>query len=109
MSILSSDIVRINRLIFLIGLVKTIGKFLPLIVVAFAVLNLILAVLSFTFWHNIVSGVIGFVFSLGGFLFLGQLMQRRNVRRSYRRNPRQKRSISSQEGSAIDNFNSAAS
>ena len=81
MSLLSSDVARINALIHLLGLVMIIGKYLPLIVAVFASVNLILAILSFLVWNNVVSGVINSVFSLGGFNFLGQLVKRRKIHR----------------------------
>jgi hypothetical protein len=81
MSLLSSDLARLNAMIHLLGIVMTIGKYLPLIVAGFAVLNLTLAVLSFTVWNNLVSGVINSVFALGGFIFLAQLLRRRKIHR----------------------------
>jgi hypothetical protein len=81
MSILSSDIARLNAMIHLLGIVMTVGKYLPLIVAAFAIVNLTLAVLSFTLWNNTISGVINSIFALGGFIFLAQLLRRRKVHR----------------------------
>jgi hypothetical protein len=46
-SLLSSDIARINALIHLLSLVMTIGKYLPLIVAVFALVNLTVAFMSF--------------------------------------------------------------
>lgn len=81
MSLPSFDIARITALIHLLGLVVTIGKYLPLIVAGFAVINLTVAVLSFAVWNAIFSGVINSIFALGGFVFLVQLLQRRKIHR----------------------------
>jgi hypothetical protein len=81
MSFLSSDIARLNALISILGLVRTIGKYLPLIVGAFVLFNLVLAIISFVLWNNIALGVLNSIFSLGGFIFLGQLIRRRNIHR----------------------------
>lgn len=81
MSLLSSDIARINALIHLLGLVMTIGRYLPLIVTGFGLLNLTLAVLSFVTWNSVVSGVVNSIFALGGFIFLVQLLGRRKIHR----------------------------
>jgi hypothetical protein len=59
----------------------TIGKYLPLIVAGFAVINLTVAVLSFAVWNAIFSGVINSIFALGGFVFFVQLLQRRKSHR----------------------------
>ena len=81
MSLFSSDVARINALIGLLGLVMTIGRYLPLIVGAFAFVNLTIAVMSFVVWNSIISGVINSVLALGGFIFLGQLLRRRKIHR----------------------------
>lgn len=81
MSFLSSDTARINALIGILGLVRTVGKYLPLIVGAFAILNLLLAIMSFVLWNNIASGLLNSAFALGGFIFFGQLIRRRNIHR----------------------------
>ena len=94
MSLLSSDEARINALIHLLSLVMTVGKYLPLIVAAFAFVNLTIAIMSFLFWNSIVSGVINSVFALGGFIFLGQLLRRRKVHRyDYRYSGRHSRRV----------------
>ena len=80
-SLLSSDVARINALIHLLSLVMTVGKYLPFIVAVFALVNLTVAIISFLVWNSIVSGVINSVLSLGGFVFLGQLVRRRKVHR----------------------------
>ena len=81
MSLLSSDIARINALIHLLGIVMTIGKYLTLIVAAFAVLNLTLAIISVVLWNSMTSGVLNALFALGGFVFLAQLLGRRKIHR----------------------------
>ncbi len=92
MSLLSSDVTRINALIHLLSFVMTIGKYLPLIVAVFALVNLTVAIMSFLVWNSIASGVINSVLSLGGLVFLGQLIRRRNVHRyDYRYGGRQSR------------------
>ena len=81
MSILSSDVARMNAFIHLLGVIMTIGKYLPLIVAGFAVVNLTLAILSFAVWNSLISGVINSIFALGGFIFLSQLLGRRKIHR----------------------------
>lgn len=89
MSLFSSDIARINALIHLLGVVMKVGKYLPLIVGAFAFVNLTIAIMSFLVWNSIISGVINSALALGGFIFLVQLVRRRKIHRyEYRYNGR---------------------
>lgn len=80
-SLLLSDVARINALIHLLSLVMTVGKYLPLIVAVFAFVNLTIAIMSFLVWNSLIPGAINSVFAFGGFIFLGQLLRRRNVHR----------------------------
>lgn len=91
-SLLSSDVARINALIHLLSFVMTIGKYCHDKWKVFALVNLTVAFRSFLVWNSIASGVINSVLSLGGFVFLGQLIRRRNVHRyDYRYGGRQSR------------------
>jgi hypothetical protein len=50
--------------------------------VAFATINLWLGAMGLLFWDRITFGVFNIVLSVGGFVFLGQLLKRRKVRRN---------------------------
>jgi uncharacterized integral membrane protein len=75
------------KLQVVIGMLTTIikiGKYLPLIVFAFASLNLTLAILDFTIWDSLPFGILNTILAIGGFVFTGQLLQRRrSSRREY--------------------------
>jgi len=75
------DTEKMERLIRTLTVVIKIGKYLPWIVPAFALLNLTLAVLDFTLWNNIVGGVFNSILAFGGFVFFGQLFSRRKIPR----------------------------
>ena len=76
-----SDAVKVEALIGMLTVLIKIGKYLPYIVLAFAAVNLILAVLSFTVWDNIASGVFNSILAFGGFVFFVQLFRRRKIHR----------------------------
>lgn len=80
-SFLASDTAKMEALIRLLTVVMTIGKYLPAIVAAFATINLSIAILSFAVWNNVFFGALNSVFALGGFIFLRQLLARRNIHR----------------------------
>lgn len=73
-----SDTTKLGALIHLLEIVMKVGKYLPVIVVSFAGLNLLLAVNDF-FISNTGFGILNTIFALGGFIFLVQLHQRRKI------------------------------
>jgi hypothetical protein len=73
-----SDSTKLGALIHLLEIVMKVGKYLPVIVVSFAGLNLLLAVNDF-FISNTGFGILNAIFALGGFIFLVQLHQRRKI------------------------------
>ena len=73
-----SDTTKLGALIHLLEIVMKVGKYLPVIVVSFAGLNLLLAVNDF-FVSNTGFGILNTIFALGGFIFLVQLHQRRKI------------------------------
>ena len=73
-----SDSTKLGALIHLLGVVMKVGKYLPVIVVSFAGLNLVLAVNDFLV-SNTGFGILNSLFALGGFIFLAQLHQRRKI------------------------------
>ena len=73
-----SDTTKLGALIHLVEIVMKVGKYLPVIVVSFAGLNLLLAVNDF-FISNTGFGILNSIFALGGFIFLAQLHQRRKI------------------------------
>ena len=72
------DTTKLGALIHLLEIVMKVGKYLPVIVVSFAGLNLLLAVNDF-FISNTGFGILNSIFALGGFIFLAQLHQRRKI------------------------------
>jgi len=73
-----SDSTKLGALIHLLGVVMKVGKYLPVIVVSFAGLNLVMAVNDFLV-SNTGFGILNSLFALGGFIFLAQLHQRRKI------------------------------
>jgi thiol:disulfide interchange protein len=72
---------RIEAVIRMLTVLIKIGKILPWIVLAFAGVNLALAILYLTRWNGIVGVIINLVFATAGFVFFGQLIKRRKIHR----------------------------
>jgi len=72
---------KLEAIIYLLTLLIKIGKYLLWIVLGFAGINLTLAVLYFTWWNSIGWGIFNSILAFAGFLFLGQLVRRRNTHR----------------------------
>src|ERR671920_1277483 len=72
---------KLEGVILMLTVLIKIGKYLPWIVLAFAAGNTILAVLYFTWWTNILGGIINLVLAFAGFLFFSQLVKRRKIHR----------------------------
>jgi hypothetical protein len=76
-----SDTVKLEAMIHSPGLLITIGRYLPPIIAGFATLNLILAIMSLFVWGQIGIGIFNSILALASFIFLGQLLKRRNIHR----------------------------
>jgi fatty acid desaturase len=76
-----STTARIEAVIVMLTVLIKIGKFLPWIVLAFAAVNLALAILYLTRWNGMVGGIINLVLATAGFLFFAQLIKRRKIHR----------------------------
>jgi hypothetical protein len=72
---------KLQGVIVMLTLLIKIGKYLPWIVLAFAGVNVIIAVLSFTWWHTMTGGILNVIGAIAGFLFFAQLISRRIIRR----------------------------
>lgn len=72
---------KLEAIIYLLTLLTKIGKYLPWIVLAFALINLTIALLSFLWWHSIGWGIFNSILAFAGFLFFGQLVRRRKTHR----------------------------
>ena len=72
---------KIEGVIIMLTVLIKIGKYLPWIVLAFAAVNMILAVLYFTWWNNMLGGIINLVLAIAGFFFFSQLVRRRKIHR----------------------------
>jgi hypothetical protein len=77
----SSSNARLEGVIIMLTLLIKIGRYLPWIVLAFAGVNLTLAVLYFTLWNSMTGGVVNLILAIAGFLFFGQLVRRRKIHR----------------------------
>ncbi len=76
---------RLERIIIMLSVLIKISKYLPWIVLAFAGMNMTLALLYFTMWNGMTGGVVNLILAIVGFLFFGQLVRRRKMnRQSYR-------------------------
>jgi hypothetical protein len=76
-----SSTAKLEGVILILTLLIKIGKYLPWIVLAFAALNMVLAVLCFTWWNNMAGGIFNSVLAFAGFLFFAQLVRRRKIHR----------------------------
>ena len=79
---------RLDGVIFVLTFLIKIGKYLPWIVLAFAIGNMALAVLCFVWWNNIAGGILNSVLAFAGFLFFTQLVRRRKIHRDNYRSTR---------------------
>lgn len=76
---------KLEAMIYLLTLLVKIGKYIPWIVLIFALISSTVALLSFIWWHSIGWGIFNSILAFGGFLFFGQLVRRRKThRREYR-------------------------
>lgn len=93
-----SDTAKLEAMIHSLGLLITIGKYLPLMIAGFATLNLILAYFDLFVWNHIGFGILNAILALAGFIFLGQLLKRRKIHRyDYRYTGRRLRKIQQRE------------
>ena len=72
---------KLEGVIILLSFLIKIGKYLPWIVLAFAVGNMTVAVFYFTWWNSMAWGILNLVLAVGGFLFFAQLVRRRKIHR----------------------------
>jgi hypothetical protein len=82
-----SSTAKLRVVIGMLSVIIKVGKYLPHIVFSFATLNLILAILDFTIWGSWPFGVLNIILAIGGFVFSGQLHQRRNTGKYYSSKP----------------------
>jgi len=68
-------------IIGMLSVIIKIGKYLPFIVFATSTFSLALAVLNFVVWDNLPFGVLNTILAVGGFVFVGQLLQKRSIGR----------------------------
>jgi len=73
---------RLEGVIIMLTLLIKIGRYLPWIVLAFAGINMTLAVFCFALWNSVTGGIVNVVLAIAGFLFFGQLVSRRKIHRS---------------------------
>ena len=72
---------KLEGVIVILTLLIKIGKYLPWIVLAFALVNITLAVFYFTWWNNMAGGIVNLVLASAGLIFFGQLIRRRKIHR----------------------------
>ena len=73
---------KLEGVIVILTFLIKIGKYLPWIVLAFAAVNMILAVFYFTWWNSMAGGIVNLVLATAGFLFFAQLVRRRKIHRN---------------------------
>ena len=76
-----SDNTKLEAMSHSLGIIITVGKYLPLIIAGFSTLNIILAYLDLFVWGYIGFGIFNVLLALGGYIFLGQLLKRHKIRR----------------------------
>lgn len=72
------DTTRITAAIYLLDLLMVVGKYLPIIVAAFAGISIAFAVYDFI-TGNVGWGIVSAILGIGGVIFIIQLLQRRNM------------------------------
>ena len=72
---------QIEGVITILTFLIKIGRYLPWIVLAFATVNMIISVLSFTLWNSMTGGIVNLILAIAGFIFFAQLIQRRKIHR----------------------------
>ena len=77
----TADTTKLEGVIVILTILIKIGKYLPWIVLAFAVGNLTLAVFYFTWWNSMAWGILNLVLAVAGFVFFAQLVRRRKIHR----------------------------
>ena len=78
---------KLKGVIMMLTILIKIVRYLPWIVLAFAAINMIIAVLYFTWWHSMTGGILNLILGIAGFIFFAQLIRMRWIRRrghSYR-------------------------
>lgn len=69
---------KLAAVIHMLKVLMLLGKYLPLIVVFFAGINLLLAIYDFTV-GNVALGILNLILAIGGLNFFAQLLRRRNI------------------------------
>ena len=72
---------KLKGVIVMLTILIKIVRYLPWIVLAFAAINMIIAVLYFTWWHSMTGGILNLILGIAGFLFFAQLIRMRGIRR----------------------------
>jgi hypothetical protein len=76
-SVVEPSTVKLGRLILLLTVLIKIGKYLPWLVLAFVIVNMTFVMVYFTWWSNMLLGVLNAILAAAGFLFFAQLVRRR--------------------------------
>jgi hypothetical protein len=72
---------KLKGVIVMLTILIKIVRYLPWIVLAFAAINMIIAVLYFTWWHSMTGGILNLILGIAGFVFFAQLIRMRWIRR----------------------------
>ena len=72
---------KLKGVIMMLTILIKIVRYLPWIVLAFAAINMIIAVLYFTWWHSMTGGILNLILGIAGFVFFAQLIRMRWIRR----------------------------
>ena len=72
---------KLKGVIVMLTILIKIVRYLPWIVLAFAAINMIIAVLYFTWWHSMTGGTLNLILGIAGFVFFAQLIRMRWIRR----------------------------
>ncbi len=72
---------KLKGVIVMLTILIKIVRYLPWIVLAFAAINMIIAVLYFTWWHSMTGGILNLILGIAGFVFFAQLIRMRGIRR----------------------------
>ena len=73
---------KLDGVILILTFLIKVGKYLPWIVLAFALVNVTLAAFYFVWRDNMAGGILNLILAAAGFVFFAQLVKRRSIHRN---------------------------
>jgi len=73
---------KLDGVILILTFLIKVGKYLPWIVLTFALVNVTLAAYYFIWQDNMAGGIVNLILATAGFVFFAQLVKRRSIHRN---------------------------